>query len=168
MILRLLFVIALAASLAGCGSLHHKDNKKKGKIKTEAPKIEDQNGDVAFQSFLNRLRKAAAKHDRAELANMMNANFGYSWAPGGEGPGVFDFWDANNIWPELSAVLQDKFVPSGDYMVSPAQVTYNPDYTGYRAGLRIVNGSWRFAYFVSAPPAKPEGESAPAAQGQPQ
>ena len=36
---------------------------------------------------------------------------------------------------------------------APKEVTFDPDYKGYRAGLQLVNGSWRFAYFVSAPPA---------------
>lgn len=155
MILRLSLVIALTVSLAGCGSLAHRHSrsKKKDQIQTEKPRIPDENQDVSFQSFLNRLRRAAAKRDRSEMANLMNANFGYSWEPGGEGPGVFQYWDANNLWPELNLVLQEKFVPSGDYMVAPAQITYDPDYKGYRAGLRLVGGSWRFAYFVSAPSA---------------
>jgi hypothetical protein len=170
MILRWLLVIALAVSVAGCNSAEKRRKAaEKARIKSEAPKIPDQNSDVTFQSFLSRLRKAAAKRDRNEMANMMLANFGYSWAPGGEGAGVFQYWDANNLWPELNLVLQEHFVPSGDYMVAPAQVTVDPDYNGYRAGLRLVNGSWRFAYFVSAPPASaPAPAAAPASGAVPQ
>jgi hypothetical protein len=66
---------------------------------------------------------------------------------------VFDYWERNNLWPELKLVLNEKFVPSGNYMVAPPEVTYDPDYKGYRAGLQLVNGSWRFAFFVGVPPA---------------
>jgi len=38
-------------------------------------------------------------------------------------------------------------------MVAPPEVTYDANYRGYRAGLQQVNGAWRFAFFVSTPPA---------------
>jgi len=145
----LLLTAVLACALAGCHSL----DKQKDKITKPAGTLADQNGEPSFQAFLSRLRKAAAKKDVKMLAIMMTADFGYSWAPGGEGPGVFQYWDVNGTWPELNLVLRDRFVPSGDYMVAPEEVTTNPDYKGFRAGLRLVNGSWRFAYFVPAPPA---------------
>ncbi len=152
----------LTLALAGCGSFPKKP--KKPKLVQPKGTLTDQNGDTSFQGFVSRLRKAASRHDVEMLSSMMSANFGYSWAPGGEGPGVFQYWDKNNLWPELEGVLQEKFVPSGDFMVAPAQVTFDPDYQGYRAGLRQVNGSWRFAYFVSAPPAEKPAAPAPAAQ----
>ena len=146
----LLALTALLGSLAGCETFF----SKKPKVKpSTVPNIADQSGDVAFQSFVSRLRKAAAKHDTNMLSSLMSADFGYSWSPGGEGPGVFDYWDKNRLWPELELVLKEKFVPSENFMVAPAQATFDPDYKGYRAGLRLVNGGWRFAYFVSAPPA---------------
>lgn len=147
----LTLVLAGSMGLTGCQSLWPK--KKSKVVKPSEHNMADQNSDATFQAFLGRLRKAIAKRDTAMLITMMSADFGYSWSPGGEGPGVFDFWDKNNLWPEVDSVLREKFVPSGDFMVAPAQVTFNPDYKGFRAGLRQVNGSWRFSYFVSAPPA---------------
>ena len=148
------FLVSLFAGLlawgglAGCASLRHKPKI----AKPSASDMADQSGDVAFQAFLGRLRKAAARRDVEQLASVMSSNFGYSWEPGGEGPGVFDYWNRNNLWPELELVLKEKFVPSGNFMVAPPEVTYDPDYRGYRAGLQMVNGAWRFAFFVSAPP----------------
>jgi len=147
----LLVVAVLAATLPGCRTL---EKKKEPELRQPEGSLKDQNQDASFQAFLSRLRKAAAKRDYKMLATMMTPDFGYSWAPGGEGPGVFEYWDRNNLWPELNLILKEKFVASGDYMVAPVQVTTDPDYGGYRAGLRLVNGSWRFAYFVSAPPAE--------------
>jgi len=138
----------LVAALAGCQSLE----KKKEKVQAPVGTLRDQAGDTSFQAFLSTLRKAAANKDVEVLAGMMTADFGYSWEPGGEGVGVFKYWTQHNLWGELNVVLKEKFVPSGDYMVAPAAVTVDPDFPGYRAGMRLVNGSWRFAYFVSAAP----------------
>jgi len=148
-ILVLTGLLALSmAGLSGCAS-----TKKKPKIsKPSAHDMADQSGDTSFQAFQNRLRKAVSKRDLPTLASLMAQNFGYSWEPGGEGPGVFDYWNRNNVWPELELVLREKFVPSGNFMVAPPQVSFDPDYKGYRAGLQLVQGSWRFVYFVSAPP----------------
>ncbi len=147
LLFRLLLLPALAFALAGCGI-----TGKKERIVGPPGDLENQSGDVSFQAFVTRLRAAAAKRDTVTLSMMMTPDFGYSWAAGGEGPGVFDYWDARNLWPDLQAVLRERFVPSGNYMVAPAEVTLNPDYPGFRAGLRLVNGSWRFSYFVPAPP----------------
>ena len=47
-------------------------------------------------------------------------------------------------------MLRKRFAPSGVYMVAPPQFVADPDnYQGYRAGMRTVNGSWKFAYFVA-------------------
>ena len=143
-----LLMLALAA-LPGCASTR----KKTGIRRASETDMPDQSGDTAFQAFQGRLRKAVARRDIATLAPMMAPNFGYSWEPGGEGAGVFDYWNRNNLWPELDLVLREKFVPSGNFMVAPPEATFDPDYKGYRAGLQLVNGGWRFGYFVSAPPA---------------
>lgn len=125
------------------------------KKKTEKLVSAARNDDVAFQAFLNRLRKAAQAHDANELAAMMTTDFGYRLDPPGEGPGVFDYWDQNNVWPELNLVLNETFVVNNvgegnEYMVAPSEFVINPEsYAGYRAGIRLVNGSWKFAYFVS-------------------
>lgn len=159
--LRTLWILLLTGGLAlsmggltGCGTF-----KKKPKIvKPSTHDMADQSEDTSFRAFQNRLQKAVAKHDQQMLASMMVPNFGYSWETGGEGAGVFDYWNRNNLWPEVELVLKERFVPSGNFMVAPSEVTSNPDYKGYRAGLQLVNGSWRFAYFVSAPPASEPGQ----------
>lgn len=145
-LLVVLLSMALVVAVSGCGMFGHK--KKPDPAKEEA-KLPDQNSDAAFQSFLSRLRKAAAERDMAVLPGMMTPDFGYSW-PSGEGSGVFDYWDRNNLWREVNLVLNEKFVPSGAFMVAPGSQISSPNYNGYLAGLRLVNGAWRFAYFVSA------------------
>jgi hypothetical protein len=141
--------VVVTGGLCGCSSL----DKKKHKPKPED--MADQNGDMNFESFLGRLRRAVARRDIRMLSSMMTPNFGFSWQADGEGPGVFDYWDRNNLWPEVNLVLKEKFVPSGNFMVAPKEVTFDSNYRGYRAGLQQVNGSWRFAYFVPAPPDQP-------------
>ena len=115
--------------------------------------MHDENGDMAFQAFLSRLRQAVAAKDTTAVAGMMTMNFGYHINPDREGEGVFQYWDQNNIWPELQLVIRERFVPFGDvrdgFMVAPAEFTTASDYTGYRAGIQLVNGSWKFAYFVN-------------------
>jgi len=51
---------------------------------------------------------------------------------------------------ELDGIVSERFVPKGNYMVAPPQFA-DPasEYTGYRAGIRRVNGSWKFVYFVN-------------------
>lgn len=141
----------LILGVAGCKIF---DSKKKEPISAPVGTLGDQSGEPAFQAFLQRLRKAAAKRDIETLATMMSPDFGYSWEAGGEGAGVFEYWNRQRLWSEVNAILGERFVISGDYMVAPAQVTFDPDYKGYRAGLRLVSGAWRFAYFVPSPPAK--------------
>src|SRR5207302_1407028 len=143
---RLVF-FALTLALTGCGNLQNK--KTEQQKKPEEPKIANASGDVSYQAFVGRLRKVVAQHDVQTLASMMTPNFGYRLNPRGEGEGVFQYWDENGIWPELDAVLKERFVPSGAYMVAPPQFAFDPDYHGYRAGIAMVNGSWKFAYFVT-------------------
>ena len=108
---------------------------------------------MAFQSFLGRLRQAVAAKDITAIAGMMTKNFGYHINPDREGEGVFAYWDQNDVWPELQLVVRERFVPFGDqrdgFMVAPAEFAAADHYTGYRAGIQLVNGSWRFAYFVN-------------------
>ena len=87
----------------------------------------DQNGDVAFQAFLSRLRQAIRAHDVDTIASMMTTDFGYRIEPLGEGKGVFEYWDQNNVWPELELIMKERFVPNGDkYMVAPGGVRHEP------------------------------------------
>ena len=105
---------------------------------------------VDFQAFVGRLRKAVKAHDVNTLAPMMTEDFGYRLNPEESGPGVFKYWDENNLWEELDGILSEKFVPKGNFMVAPPQFAdENLHYDGYRAGIRRANGSWRFAYFVN-------------------
>lgn len=127
--------------------------KTKDKPKKIVTTMRDESGDVAFQSFMGRLRQAVAAKDTTAIAGMMTTNFGYRINPDQEGEGVFAYWDQNNIWPELQLVIRERFVPFGDvsdgFMVAPAEFTTAQNYTGYRAGIQLVNGSWKFAYFVN-------------------
>ena len=144
--LRPIVIALLLTSLAACEAPYKKkDDEDKKPMK-------DQSGDQAFQSFLGRLRRAVAKKDLATLSTLMvpARDFGYRWdsPPAGETP--FAFWDQNNLWPELAMTLREKFAAHELYMVAPAAVATQPGHQGYRAGLRIVGGSWKFAYFVPA------------------
>ncbi len=140
------FRTLLVLALVFCGVACSTPPKKK---KPDTPVGMDQSGDVSFQSFIGRVRRAVAKRDMQELASMMTTNFGYRLEPVGEGPGVFQYWDQANLWDELRLVLGERFVPNGPYMVTPPQFATDPEYHGYRAGFIQVNGSWKFAYFVS-------------------
>lgn len=117
--------------------------------KKEKPKLRE-DGDVDLQSFVARLRRAVQEHDVNTLAGMMTTDFGYSLKPEKSGDGVFKFWDDQNLWPELDGILSEKFIKKGDYMVAPPQFgDESLNYDGYRAGVRKINGSWKFAYFVN-------------------
>ena len=152
-------VAALVAVSASCKTTPDTDPPKpavattKPKPKKAPTTMRDQNGDVAFQAFLSRLRQAVAAKDTAAVAEMMTPNFGYHINPDREGDGVFAYWDQNNIWPELQLVIRERFVPFGDvrdgFMVAPAEFAAADNYTGYRAGIQLVNGSWKFSYFVN-------------------
>ena len=152
-----LFLCLLAASVFGAtGCLttpDTPDTKHPAATTTKKPEpttLKDQNGDQSFLAFLGRLRQAIRAHDVDTLASMMTTDFGYLY-PDGEGKGVFEYWDQNNVWPELELVIKERFVPKGNaYMVAPAEFATDPEhYSGYRAGLKLVNGSWKFAYFIT-------------------
>ncbi len=121
------------------------------KRKPPVTTLADQNGDQAFLAFLGRLRLAIRARDADTIAGMMTTDFGYQNEPPLQGPGVFEYWNERNLWPELELILQDRFVPKGSqYMVAPSEYVTNYDnYAGYRAGIRLLNGSWKFAFFVN-------------------
>jgi hypothetical protein len=118
--------------------------KKKAKADLREPQ------DVDFQAFVGRLRKAVTSRDMATLKTMMTDDFGYKLEPPMAGPGVFQYWDQENLWPELDGILSEKFVKKGNFMVAPPQFA-DPslNYDGYRIGITRVRGSWKFAYFVN-------------------
>ena len=144
-------LVLLAIGLSGCQTPSQKEKEKKAALnkKTKA-ELREESSDVDFQAFVGRLRKAVAAHDVNTLAGMMTPDFGYSLNPEKSGEGVFKYWDEQNLWPELDGILSEKFVKKGDFMVAPPQFADESlNYDGYRAGLRRVNGSWKFAYFVN-------------------
>jgi hypothetical protein len=153
---RILLTGALALALTGCPTNEQKKSEMAAKIH-EKKSIPDQSSDTNFIAFMTRLRMAVAKRDLPVIASMMTTDFGYRLDPPGEGDGVFAFWDKNNIWPELNIVLREKFVGDGPFMTAPiefvrSKTNMEPNakpYTGYRAGMTLVEGGWRFAYFVN-------------------
>ena len=147
----LTFVLLLfALALGGCKTTSEKEKAKKEALKKKTKVELRESTDVDFQAFIGRLRKAAAAHDVETLKGMMTADFGYRLNPEASGEGVFKYWDENNLWPELEGILSEKFVKKGDFMVAPPQFADESlNYDGYRAGIRRVNGSWRFVYFVN-------------------
>lgn len=143
-----LLCILVAIALGGCQSPYKKkDDEDKKPMK-------DQSGDTSFQAFLGRLKIAVSKRDTATLVSMMAGDFGYRWDTPPAGEDVFTYWDQNNVWPELNAILRERFAAKELYMVAPSQAVSDSEYRGYRAGMRVIGGSWKFAYFVP-------GEGAP-------
>ncbi len=102
-----------------------------------------------FSEFLRLVRDAIRNRDAESLAPLMTPNFGYNLEPLMEGPGVFEYWEQNNVWPSLELIVGQQFVPNGGFMVAPPQFTSDPGYVGYRAGMVKTQDGWRFAYFVS-------------------
>ena len=152
-LMKLVVPILLACALVFTGCQTPKDKLKKEALnkKTKA-NLRDESTDVDFDAFVSRLRKAVAAHDMNTLASMMTTNFGYKLNPPLEGDGVFKYWDEQNLWPEIEGILSEKFIKSGDndFMIAPPQFADKSlHYDGYRAGIRRVNGSWKFAYFVN-------------------
>jgi len=150
MLLRLLLSVVLACSLIACSSPQKKkDAAAAAKTRDKAAASQEVENDPDFQAFVSRLRKAVAQHDVDTLAPMMTQNFGYRLDPVGEGEGVFQYWDQQNIWPQLQAVLEQHFVLKDNFMVAPPTFSTDPNFHGYRAGITSVQGSWKFAYFVT-------------------
>lgn len=131
-----------------------KQAEVKPKKKPPTPSIPDQNGDTAFLAFVGRLRGAVAAHDAQTVGTMMVPDFVYlpDPVPGDSGSGqagAFAYFDAHDLWPEMQLILRERFVPYEKFMVAPPEfAAQESNYKGYRAGLALVNGSWRFVYFV--------------------
>ena len=145
-------LLALAFVFAGCQTPQQKKEKlKQAELKKKAKvDLREESTDVDFQAFVGRLRKAVAKRDVEAIKSMMTDDFGYKLDPPMSGPGVFQYWEQENLWPELDGVLSERFVKKGAFMVSPPQFA-DPslNYDGYRIGITRVRGSWKFAYFVN-------------------
>jgi hypothetical protein len=152
--MRILFtsLLALAFVFAGCQTPQQKKEKlKQAELKKKAKAdLREESTDVDFQAFVGRLRKAVAKRDVETIKSMMTDDFGYKLEPPMSGPGVFQYWEQENLWPELDGILSERFVKKGAFMVSPPQFA-DPslNYDGYRIGITRIRGSWKFAYFVN-------------------
>lgn len=155
-----LFLILIGAlAVSGCGMFGSKKDDKKPAIDKKKAKadLREENTDVDFQAFVGRLKKAISAHDVNTLASMMTEDFGYvvgaTPAEDRKGDGVFKYWDDNNLWPELEAIVTtEKFVkkdPGGFWVAPPQWADPSLNYDGYRMGIRRVNGSWKFVYFVN-------------------
>jgi len=148
----LLTALLLSAFVfTGCQTSEQKKQKlKEAALKKKAKAKLRESGDVDFQAFVSRLRKAVTNRDTATIKSMMTDDFGYKLEPAMAGPGVFEYWNQENLWLELDGILSEKFVKKGNFMVAPPQFA-DPslNYDGYRAGITRVRGSWKFAYFVN-------------------
>ncbi len=148
----LLLVFILTTS--GCGLFRKKPKKDAAQTKKEETKPAEQNPEQDFAAFIGRLRKVVQARDTQALAEMMTADFAFVMGGTSEtdkkGEGVFQFWEESGLWPELEGIVNEKFVKKDDFMVAPPQFA-DPaiEYEGYRAGIRRVNGSWKFVYFVN-------------------
>ena|SRR5436309_7374806 len=146
-------LLTLAFVFTGCQT--EKDKVKQAALKKKAKANLRESGDVDFQAFVGRLRKAVAARDLATLKTMMTDDFGYKLNPPLSGAGVFDYWEQENLWPELDGILSEKFVIKKNlggqvFMVAPPQFAdASINYDGYRVGITRVKGSWKFAYFVN-------------------
>lgn len=143
----------LALAFTACPTTNPKKNSKKPATTSDQSAAGNSADTLDFHAFIGRLRKAVAAHDVNAVASMMVPDFAYvlgaTPAQDRLGQGVFQYWDENGLWVELGGVLSENFVPNGDFMVVPPEFA-NPsaNYTGYRAGIRRINGSWKFVYFV--------------------
>ena len=148
-----LFLLPVIA-LGGCNSMDSKKKKEAAVKKRAKAELREENDDVDFGAFVSRLKKAVAAHDANTLASMMTSDFAYvlgaTEAEDRKGDGVFKYWDENGLWTELDAILTERFVKKGEFWVAPPQFADESlHYTGYRAGIRRVVGSWKFVYFVN-------------------
>ncbi len=148
----LLLVVTIAVS--GCKSFRKREKDEQAAQAKKDAQTTEVNADVDFQAFLGRLRKAVSSRDMNTLAAMMTPDFAYVLGGTSEqdrkGEGVFQYWDENGLWSELAGIVSENFVKKEDFMVAPPQFANSAvEYEGYRAGIRRVNGSWKFAYFVN-------------------
>jgi hypothetical protein len=151
--MRILFTALLLSAFffPGCQTPEQKKEKlKQAELKKKTKADLRESSDVDFQAFVGRLKKAVANRDIGTLKSMMTDDFGYKLEPPMSGPGVFQYWEQENLWPELDGILSERFVKKGNYMVAPPQFA-DPslNYDGYRIGITRVRGSWKFAYFVN-------------------
>jgi hypothetical protein len=140
-----------AVFFTSCQTPEEKNKKlKEAALKKKTKADLRESGDVDFQAFVGRLRKAVANRDKETIKSMMTEDFGYKLEPAMAGPGVFQYWDQENLWPELDGILSERFVKKGNFLVAPPQFADSSlNYDGYRAGITRVKGSWKFAYFVN-------------------
>ena len=149
--LRILLLLVISLSIVGCQTPAQRSKAKK-KTDEKAHTIKDANGDVDFQAFVGRLRIAATRHDMQTMASVMTPGFGFNFNQK-PSDNVFQYWDQNNVWSQVNRVLHQPFAPKGNFMVAPASFVSHPDtFHGYRAGIMLVNGAWKFAYFVTDAP----------------
>src|SRR5215469_1048232 len=143
-------LLAIALLLSACQTPEKKEKAKQEALNKKAKAKLRESEDVDFQAFVSRLRKAVANRDLETIKSMMTDDFGYKLEPAMSGPGAFQYWDQENLWPELDGILSEKFVKKGAFMVAPPQFA-DPslNYDGYRVGITRVRGSWKFAYFVN-------------------
>jgi hypothetical protein len=144
-------LLAVSFLFSACQTPEQKKEKlKQAALKKKAKADLRQPQDVDFQAFVTRLRKVVSKRDTEMLKSMMTDDFGYKLEPALSGAGVFQYWDQENLWPELDGILAERFVKKGAFWVAPPQFA-DPslNYDGYRAGITRVHGSWKFAYFVN-------------------
>ena len=154
---QLLLTASFAAlAVAGCKTPYKESDKKREEAKKDA------SADPTFQAFVGRLKTAVHKKDQAMLRSLMAPDFGYRWDNPPPGDSIFTYWDLNNLWPDLSHLLEQNFAVLEDFMVSPPEFAANPNtYPGYRLGLKQVGGAWRFVYFVPPPPPEQTAPQAP-------
>ena len=147
----LITALLMVFAFAGCQNPDQKKEKlKQAALKKKAKADLREPQDVDFQAFVVRLKKAVAARDTDTIKSMMTDDFGYKLDPALSGSGVFQYWEQENLWPELDGILSEKFVKKGAFWVAPPQFA-DPslNYDGYRAGIIRVRGSWKFAYFVN-------------------
>ena len=147
----LTILFALALVLPACQTPEQqKEKARKEALKKKAKANLRESSDVDFQAFVGRLRKAVASRDTETIKSMMTEDFGYKLEPPMSGAGVFQYWEQENLWPELDGILSERFVKKGNFMVAPPQFA-DPslNYDGYRIGITRIKGSWKFAYFVN-------------------
>ena len=143
---RFLLVASLLACLVSCKTPAEREKAEK-KAEEQAREV-DAVKDPSFKAFVGRLRKAVANKDVRTMSTMMTEDFGYSWEEGSDGYGCFKYWDDNNLWPELQRVVNTQFLPNGDYFTAPPEFVSDPNYAGFRAGIKSGKGTYKFAYFV--------------------
>ncbi|SRR5581483_2318946 len=144
-------MFGLTLLLPACQSPEQKKDKARQQaLKKKAKADLRESEDVDLQAFVGRLRKAVANRDTETIKSMMTEDFGYKLDPPMSGPGVFQYWDQENLWPELEGILSERFAKKGNFMVAPPQFAdASLNYDGYRVGITRIRGSWKFAYFVN-------------------